>query len=72
MSVTFRKIRADEVQPGMRVSRARSHSFHLVTATETLPETTRIHVLVGADGAYQYQDVMRPAHAAPVWLREDR
>lgn len=40
------------------------------TSTETLPETTRISVLVGADGAYQYQDVMRPMHAAPVWLRE--
>lgn len=69
--VTFRKIRADEVQPGMRVSRARSHSFHLVTATEQLAETTRIHRTVGADDAYNYQDIMRPRHGAVVWVREE-
>lgn len=36
----------------------------------TFRKIRAIHVLVGADGAYQYQDIMRPRHGAPVWLRE--
>jgi hypothetical protein len=63
MAVTFRRIRADEVQPGMRVARARSHSFRLVTATEQLPTTTRILFDVG--------ELLRPQHDVRLWLRED-
>lgn len=38
---TFRRIRADEVLPGMRVARARSHSFRDVTAT-VLEESAKV------------------------------
>lgn len=64
MSATFRKIRADEVMPGMRVSRSRSGTFALVTATEARAATTRILFRMGTP-------LMRPRHEAMLWVREE-
>lgn len=66
MSATFRRIRADEVMPGMRVARAKTHQFKLVTATETLAVTTRI-----VFGDTVYGNVIRPRHGVKLWVREE-
>lgn len=62
-TATFRRIRADEVMPGMRVARARSHGFALVTATEELPDA-RWRIIF--DGGR----TMRSPRDAPMWVRE--
>lgn len=64
-AVTFRKIRADEIQPGMMVARHRSHSYKRVGSTEPLARSTRI---VFADTTYALSQ--RTLHGATWWVRE--
>lgn len=65
-AVTFRKIRADEIQPGMRVARHRSHSYKRVESTEQLTLSTKI---VCADTPFALCQSTR--HGATWWVREE-
>lgn len=64
-AVTFRKVRADEIQPGMMVARHRSHSYKRVTATEALAVTTRI-----VFGETAFGNTIRPRNGVMLWVRE--